>query len=256
MAGVGHGLAGARRGGVLHPGDDVSHLTRAQFTHPGRRRGPHPQLLHAVDGPGLHEPHLRGGPQRALHDPYRADHSPVVVEVGVEDQGLQLGIRVGAGGGNPFGDRVEQVRHALAGLGGDAKHLFGGNPQHLLDLPRDPIGVRGGQVDLVEGRHDGQIVLERHGAVGQGLGLDALGSIHEQDHALARRQGAGHLVSEVHMTGSVDQVDPPRAVGKAHALQLDGDAALPLEVHRVEVLRPHLPRRHRPAQLQETVGQR
>ena len=42
----------------------------------------------------------------------------------------------------------------------------------------------------------------------------------------------------------------------AHRLALDGDAALALDVHPVEVLRPHLPRVDHPGELQHPVGQR
>ena len=41
-------------------------------------------------------------------------------------------------------------------------------PDHLL---RHLLGVRGGEVDLVDDRDDLQVVLERHVDVGQGLRL-------------------------------------------------------------------------------------
>ena len=43
---------------------------------------------------------------------------------------------------------------------------------------------------------------------------------------------------------------------QAHRLELDGDAPLALEVHRVEVLGPHLAGIDRPAELEHAVGQR
>ena len=42
--------------------------------------------------------------------------------------------------------------------------------------------------------------------VGEGLGLDALGGVHDEDGALARGERARHLVREVHVAGRVDQV--------------------------------------------------
>ena len=47
------------------------------------------------------------------------------------------------------------------------------------------LRLRGGQVDLVEDRDDGQVALDGHVEVGQGLGLDALGGVDQEDGALA-----------------------------------------------------------------------
>ena len=52
------------------------------------------------------------------------------------------------------------------------------------------VGLGGRQVDLVERGDDLEVVLEGQVAVGQRLGLDALGGVDEQDHALARGQRA------------------------------------------------------------------
>ena len=104
-------------------------------------------------------------------------------------------------------DGVEQLGHALAGLGADAQDLVGRDAEHLLDLGRVAVGIGGGQVDLVERGHDLEVVLERQVAVGQRLGLDALGGVDEQDHALARGQRPRHLVAEVDVARRVDEVD-------------------------------------------------
>jgi hypothetical protein len=99
-------------------------------------------------------------------------------------------------------------------------------------------------------------VLERQVAVGEGLGLDALGGVDDEHHALARRQRAAHLVAEVDVPRRVDQVvDVPVPVD-ADVLGLDRDAAFALEVHRVEVLRLHVARLDRAGDLEDAVGQR
>ena len=71
-------------------------------------------------------------------------------------------------------DLVEQLRHALAGLGRDAQHLVAGDAEHLLDLAGVAVGIRRGEVDLVQRGDDLEVVLEREVAVGERLGLDAL----------------------------------------------------------------------------------
>ena len=88
-------------------------------------------------------------------------------------------------------DGVEQLGDALAGLGADAQDLVGRDAEHLLDLRGVAVGVGGRQVDLVEGGDDLEVVLEGQVAVGQRLGLDALGGVDEQDDALAGGQRRG-----------------------------------------------------------------
>ena len=63
------------------------------------------------------------------------------------------------------------------------------------------------------------------------------------------------------MPGGVDQMQliglaVLRGVHHAHRLRLDRDAALALEVHRVEHLRAHLTRRDRMRQLEDPIGER
>src|SRR5690606_9168129 len=98
----------------------------------------------------------------------------------------------------------------------------------------------GRQVDLVEHRDDLQVVLHGQVQVRQGLRLDALGRIDQQDGSLARGERPADLVGEVDVPWRVDHVqhvvgavDGP---GHPDVLRLDGDAAFPLDVHPVEVL--------------------
>ena len=62
---------------------------------------------------------------------------------------------------------------------------------HVLDLLAHPVRLGGGQVDLVQHRHDLVVVVDRLVDVGQGLRLDALARVHHQDRALAGRQASG-----------------------------------------------------------------
>jgi hypothetical protein len=53
----------------------------------------------------------------------------------------------------------------------------------------DPVDVCRREVDLVDHRDDFQVVLQGQVQVGQGLGLDALAGIHQQQGPLTGRQG-------------------------------------------------------------------
>ena len=75
-----------------------------------------------------------------------------------------------------------------------------------LDLPGVLLGIGGGQVDLVQGGHDLEVVLEGLVTGGERLGLDALGGVDEQDGPLTGGQGPADLVAEVHVARGVDEV--------------------------------------------------
>ena len=166
-----------------------------------------------------------------------------------------------AGGRDLLHDRVQQVGHALAGLGRDPEHVRRVAADHAGDLGRVLLRLRGRQVDLVQHRDQVQVGVERQVQVGQGLRLDALRGVHQQDRALAGGQGPGHLVGEVHVARGVDQVQHvlaavPAPPGQADGLALDRDAALALDVHPVQVLRAHLPLAHDAGELQHPVRER
>ena len=81
-----------------------------------------------------------------------------------------------------------------------------------------------------------------------------------QQRPLAGHQRAAHLVREVDVAGGVDQVQPvglavPGGVAQGDGVALDGDAALALDVHRVEDLVAEIARLHAAAALDQPVGQ-
>src|SRR4029077_20350935 len=100
-----------------------------------------------------------------------------------------------------------------------------------LDLHRVAVGVGRRQVDLVQRGDDLEIVLHGQVAVGQGLRLDSLGSVDDQDDALAGRQAAADFAAEVDVPWGVDEVQRVPLPIDADVLGLDGDPALTLEVH-------------------------
>ena len=138
---------------------------------------------------------------------------------------------------------------------------MGVEPDHVLDLLAHPVGFRGGEIDLVEDRHDLVIVVERLIDIGERLRLHPLRGIDHQQRALAGGEAAVHLIGEIDMARRVDQVQLVElavlgAVIEAHGLRLDGDAALALDVHGIEHLLLHLPRGQAAAELDQPVCQR
>ncbi len=136
-----------------------------------------------------------------------------------------------------------------------------GMPTTCSICSRAALRLGRGQVDLVDHRHDRQVVVHREIGVGECLRLDALGRVHDEDRPLAGRERARHLVGEVHVPGRVDQVQDvvlavARPVAEGHRPRLDRDAALLLELHVVEHLLVHLARGDRAADLQDPVRER
>ena len=195
-----------------------------------------------------------------VDDPDVGDDAAVGVVDRVEDHRAGRGVGVADRRGHLADDLVEQLRHADAGLRAHPQHVAGVAADDVGDLGGVAVRVGGRQVDLVEDRDDREVLLQRQVEVRQRLRLDALRGVDEQDRALARLQRPAHLVGEVDVAGGVDQVQhvvgvthPPR---QPHVLRLDGDAALALDVHAVEVLGAHQALVDDAGELQHPVGQR
>ena len=197
----------------------------------------------------------------AVDHPHVGDHAAVLVELGVEDQrpGRRLGLALGRR--DALDDRLQHLRHPDPGLGRDPERFLGVAAGQVGDFVGDPLRLGAGQVDLVDHRDQLQPGVDRQVGVGDGLRLDPLGGVDDQQRALAGGEAARDLVGEVDVAGRVDQV---QVVGLAvggrvldpHRLRLDRDPALALEVHRVEHLRLHFLRVDGAGDLEDAVGQR
>ena len=125
----------------------------------------------------------------------------------------------------------------------------------------DLLRLGGGQVDLVDHRHDLVVMLDRLVDVCERLRFHALRRIHHQQRAFARGKAAAHFIGEVDVARRVHQV---QLIGlavlglviKAHGLRLDGDAALLLDVHVVEHLLGHFTLGKAAGVLDQTIRQR
>jgi hypothetical protein len=119
----------------------------------------------------------------------------------------------------------------------------------------------GSAADLVEYRQHLEALVDGRHAVGHALCLDALRGVNHEKRALAGRKRPRDLVGKIHVAGRVDEVQlvgpaVRRGVVERHTLGLDRNAALPLEIHRVEHLRAHLAFRQPATKLDKPVRQR
>ena len=157
--------------------------------------------------------------------------------------------------------RLQHRFHADTALGADQQSVRRGNRQHVFDLGFYFVGLRGGKINFVDDRNDREIVLCGEKRIGDGLRLDALARVNDQQGAFAGGKRAGDFVGKIDVAGSVDQIELVFVsvlgrVMQANALGLDGDAALAFQVHRVQDLRAHFALAERTCKLEQAVGQR
>ena len=217
--------------------------------------------LDGVEGAGLHHADAVALAEGALEDADEDDDAEIGVVPAVDEHGLERGVGVAGGGGEAGDDGFEHVGDAEAGLGGDFDGVGGVDADDVLDLLADAGGLGGGEVDLVEDGDDLVAGVDGLVDVGERLGLDALGGVDDEQRALDGAHRAGDLVGEVDVAGGVDEVEDVElavlgGVFEADGLGLDGDAALALDVHRVEELLLHLAVGDGAGRLDQPVGER
>jgi len=258
---VGDGVADGGVGHFLDRGGEEADLAGAKLGDVGGLGREDADLVDAVGGAGLHHADLLAGLQRAVEDAHQDDDAEVGVVPGVDQQGLQRGVAVALGRGQAGDDGFQHVGDADARLGRALDGVGGVQADDVLDLRLDAVDVGGGEVDLVQDRDDLVVVVDGLVDIGQGLGLDALGGVDDQDRAFAGGQGPADLVGEVDVPGGVHQVEDiglavGGLVGQAHGLRLDGDPALLLDVHVVQDLGAHLARGQAAGRLDQPIRER
>src|SRR5713101_3084674 len=175
---------------VLDRGGDVTDLTRGQFL---GRRGPRREPSHLIDFvnfSGVHHPDLVARLDLAIDDADVGDDAAVDVVMRVEDQRTQRCRGIPVRRRHLGDDGFENVLRSDPPLGGGEDHLLARNARDIGYFFGDELWLRGVEVDLVDDGDDRQPGLHRLIKVGQRLRFDALGGVHHEDRALARREGS------------------------------------------------------------------
>ncbi len=151
--------------------------------------------------------------------------------------------------------------NADALLGAHQQRVAGIEADHFFDLFPNALRLGGRQIDLIDDRNNFEIVVQRKVSIGERLRFHALRRIHHQQRAFARLQTARNLVGKIHVARRIDQIQLIQiaVVGlviEPYRVRFDRDAALALEVHRVEHLRHHFALGKRAGGLEKTVRQR
>ncbi len=201
----------------------------------------------------------------AFHHAQKNDDAAVAVEPGIENQGAEGEIGRPFGRGHEVDDGLEDFVNADA-LFGAGEHGAGGiEADDGFNLLADALGLGRRQIDLVDHRHDFQVVMQREIRVRKRLRFDvpceASASTTSSAPSQACRKRHGNFVGEIHVARRIDQIQLVHyaivgAIVEAHGVGLDGDAALALEIHGIEHLLHHFALRQGAGGLEQTIRQR
>src|SRR5690606_35376579 len=100
----------------------------------------------------LDEAEALPGVELAVEDADVGHHALEHIVLGIEHHGAQGCLAVALGRWDASYDRLEDVEDADAALAGGEQDLVRVEADEVLDLLADALGVRGGEVDLVDDR--------------------------------------------------------------------------------------------------------
>ena len=258
---VGDGVADIGIGDFLDRGGEDAKLAGREFTHFHQLGGLHGDTVELIDSARGHHADTLALLHHPIDDADQNHDAKIGIVPAVDEKRLERRIDITLGRWEARHDCLKHLVDAQASLGGDLHGVGGIDANDILDLRLDARNVGSRQVDLVEHRHDLVIGIQRVIDVGEGLRLDALGRIYDQERAFHGGHGAGDFIGEVDVTGRVDEVEHVvlavlRFIIEPNGLGLDGNAALALDIHRVEDLFLHLTQVEPACQLDQAVGER
>ena len=189
------------------------------------------------------------------------DHDAFVgIEVRVENKALEGSRGVPRRRRNPVLDSPQQVVDASPRLRTDQAGIERIYAHDFLDLASRLVDIGIWQVDLVNGDHNREVVVDGQVGIRHSLCFDPLGGIDDQHSPLACRKAARYFVVEVNMARSVNEVEHhfspvSPSVRQTDWVSLDSDPALFLKVHLIQdLITPVL--ENEPGPFQKPVGER
>ena len=187
---------------------------------------------------------------------------------------MQWSIGVAGGSGDTLNDGLQDFGNTHSRFSRCAQYLVAVAAKEFHNLVFHEFRHSTVEVTFVDHGDDLEVVVDGHIEVRDGLCLDALRSIDNEQCAFAGSNGAAHFVAEVNVTRSVDEVEDIFAGGCRLAdaqrviyvawlivvvhldgVALDSDATFALQIHIVENLRLHVTLGHSLRALQQTICQ-
>ena len=253
----GDGLAG----GIVHRGNriadlhigrsldaraDVTHIAGADLVAGLHLEFQHAHLVGIVFAARIEELDVVALAQRTVEDAVVGDDAAEGVEHRVENQRLQRGVLVALRRRYAVDDGLEHLLDSHARLARRQENILILASQQVDDLVLHLVNHGRIHVDFVQHGDDFEVVAHGQVEVRNGLRLNTLRGIDNQQRTFARGNRARNLVGEVDVSRRIDEVERIEfSVGGTvlhlDGVALDGDALLALELHVVEHLSLHLP---------------
>ena len=246
---------------ILDAGRDVAHHSGGQlFTGDHLPRAKVAYFHHFLHSAGGHHADLRPPADSPFHHAAGNDDSFIGIVYRIENQGLQGRLRIPRRGRDLPHDLFQHRFHVLPGFCRNQRGVLGLYADDILNLIDDPLRLRAGQIDLVDHRKYIQIVIQGQIYICQGLRFNALSRVYHQDGAVAGGQAPGNFIIEIHMARGIYHVQNILLsvlglVNGPDSLSLNGNAALPFQLHIVQHLILHLPLGQQPGHLNNPVCQ-
>ena len=124
VRGVGQRVADPGRLELLDAGDDEADVARGELARGRRAFGVNTPTCSQLYAAPVAISRIVPGLERAVHDAHQHHDADVVVEPGVDDQRLQRRVRIALRRRNARDHRLQDVVHALAGLGTGAHRVL------------------------------------------------------------------------------------------------------------------------------------
>ena len=215
-------------------------------------------LCHQILRAGRHHPDLCANLYRAFHDSAEYDNTFIGIVNCIKNECLKRCVRISRRCRNLCDNLLQNLINIKSGLGGYSRRIRCLYTDHILNLFNYLIRSRTGQINLVDDRHDIQVMIQRQIDIGQSLSLHALSRIHYQNGSVTGRKTPGHLIIKIHMSGRVNQIENVlfsvlRFVYNADRLGFDRDSTLSLQIHIIQYLSLHFPAGQCPCPLYNTI---
>ena len=230
---------------VFHAGDNVSDFSGRQCIHRHHFRADNADFRRLVNRSQSHHRNALTRFQSAVSHANIGHDSAISVVNRVENQSSRACLGVSVRSRDINYNAVEKLFYAFAGFAGHSQNIVGRTSDKRSDFLCIFVRFRRRQVNFVQNRNNGQIVVDSHIQVRKSLRFDSLGRIDKQHSPFASSQGARNFVRKINVSGRVNHsqrifcsVVNPR---NAHSLRFNRNAALLFDIHPVEKAIVHLP---------------
>ena len=196
-----------------------------------------------------------------IDNAHQNDDAQISIIPAIHQQSLQGRSLITLGGWQTCDYGFQHKINAYARLCRNWHSIGSIKADHILDLLFDAIRLCGGQINLIEHRHNFMAGIEGLIDIGKGLRFNALRGIDNKQRAFTGCQRARDFIGKVHMAGRVHQIEDIiltilGPVIEAHGLGLDGDAAFTLDIHGIKHLLNHIAFCQAACRLNQTIRQR